>query len=145
MEDKRIEALNILLADYQVFYQKLRNYHWNITGKMFFGLHEQFEKMYDEVAENVDEIAERVRALEGRPLSTLSEQLEQARLSEDTGNPGDREMVQNVLADLENLIAFQRKLAAQASNEDDPATANLVEEFADGQEKTAWMLRSWLK
>ncbi len=29
-------ALNKLLADYSVHYQKLRNYHWNVKGSDFF-------------------------------------------------------------------------------------------------------------
>ena len=36
------DQLNTLLADYQVHYQKLRNYHWNVRGPMFFELHLKF-------------------------------------------------------------------------------------------------------
>ena len=32
MMKRSVENLNKLLSDYQVFYQKLRNYHWNVTG-----------------------------------------------------------------------------------------------------------------
>lgn len=28
------KELNQLLADYHVYYQKLRNFHWNIVGKI---------------------------------------------------------------------------------------------------------------
>ena len=38
-----VKALNLLLANYQVHYQKLRDFHWNVTGPDFFDLHEQFE------------------------------------------------------------------------------------------------------
>ena len=31
-----VNSLNLLLANYHVFYQKLRNYHWNVTGGGFF-------------------------------------------------------------------------------------------------------------
>ena len=34
--------LNQLLADYQVFYQNLRGFHWNIKGGEFFELHLKF-------------------------------------------------------------------------------------------------------
>jgi starvation-inducible DNA-binding protein len=36
------EHLNQLVADYQVLYQKLRSYHWNVTGRDFFTLHPVF-------------------------------------------------------------------------------------------------------
>ena len=54
------KELNVLLADYHLYYQKLRNFHWNIVGKHFFDLHEKFEEMYDDAKLKVDEIAERI-------------------------------------------------------------------------------------
>ena len=40
------ESLNELLANYEVHYQKLRNYHWNVTGGDFFDIHENLELQY---------------------------------------------------------------------------------------------------
>ena len=34
--------LNILLANYSIFYQNTRGYHWNIKGEKFFELHLKF-------------------------------------------------------------------------------------------------------
>ena len=33
---KLAEKLNVLLANYSVFYQNTRGYHWNIKGEKFF-------------------------------------------------------------------------------------------------------------
>jgi starvation-inducible DNA-binding protein len=33
---KLVVELNILLADYEIFYQNLRGFHWNIKGREFF-------------------------------------------------------------------------------------------------------------
>ena len=41
-----VVELNTLLADYHVYYQNLRNFHWNILGDNFFELHEKFEELY---------------------------------------------------------------------------------------------------
>ena len=46
------KELNILLADYHLYYQKLRNFHWNIVGKNFFELHVKFEEMYEALSTN---------------------------------------------------------------------------------------------
>lgn len=135
--------LNTLLADYQVFYQKLRNYHWNVSGPMFFKLHEKFEELYDDAAEKVDGLAERIAALGDRPLSTMKEQLDAARLEEDPSVPSAQDMVANLLGDLEKLNGSLRSVAEKASQAGDGATTNLVEGYADGQEKTAWMLRAF--
>ena len=66
---RTIEKLNKLLSDYQIHYQNLRGFHWNIKGKSFFTLHSVFEKYYDQAAERVDEIAERILMLGGTPLT----------------------------------------------------------------------------
>lgn len=33
--EKEIEQLQILLANYQLYYQNLRNFHWNVRGRAF--------------------------------------------------------------------------------------------------------------
>ena len=38
------DDLNLLLSNLNVFYRKLQNYHWNITGKDFFTAHEKLAK-----------------------------------------------------------------------------------------------------
>lgn len=46
---KLAEQLNVLLANYSVFYQNTRGYHWNIKGEKFFELHLKFEELYDDL------------------------------------------------------------------------------------------------
>ena len=38
-----IEKLNKLLADLNVFYRKLQNYHWYVKGSDFFIAHKKLE------------------------------------------------------------------------------------------------------
>ena len=139
-----VDDLNLLLADLQVHYQRLRNYHWNVTGPQFFELHMKFEELYNAAALHVDEVAERVLALEGRPLSTLGSQLAAARLKEDAEDlrPSAKEMVERIMADMRALGDQMRRTVAAAGDADDAATANLLEPMADEYEKTAWMLRA---
>ena len=47
--EKLVIELNVLLADYEVFYQNLRGLHWNIKGREFFELHEKFEELYKDI------------------------------------------------------------------------------------------------
>jgi starvation-inducible DNA-binding protein len=137
-----LAELNLLLADYQVFYQKLRTYHWTVTGPHFLALHAQFEAMYTDVALKADAVAERVLMLGGRPVTTLAEALRLARLKED-GEPRAAEaMIRHVLGDLESLAKVQRALSGKAGELGDQSTVNLLDGFVDEQEKTAWMLRA---
>jgi starvation-inducible DNA-binding protein len=138
-----IEAINQLQADYQVYYQKLRAFHWNVRGPMFFSLHVKFEELYTAFAVKVDDLAERALTLDGKPLPTLSAVLEKARLKEATSMPDAVGMVRALTDDLVQLNAWTRQVAAQAESAEDVGTVNLLEGFADAQEKDVWMLRSF--
>lgn len=43
--DMLAEKLNELLANYSIFYQNTRGFHWNIKGEKFFELHLKFEEL----------------------------------------------------------------------------------------------------
>ncbi|MSR63468.1 MAG: DNA starvation/stationary phase protection protein [Planctomycetes bacterium] len=135
--------LAMLLADYQVFYQKLRGFHWTVTGPLFFGLHAKFEELYLDAAEKVDALAERLVARGARPPLTLKDSLALARLTEDASRPSAEEMVRNVAGDIETLSNALRKAARTAGDAHDTASVNLLDGYADGQEKTLWMLRAF--
>jgi starvation-inducible DNA-binding protein len=138
-----IDQLNGLLADSTVFYQKLRNYHWFVTGPHFFALHAKFEELYDEWAEKIDEIAERILAMNGRPLPTLAEVLKHAELSEETGQPNAKQMVQNLHDDMQTLADRFTQVRDAADGAGDTTTVNLLDEYIDKMRKNLWMLRAW--
>lgn len=144
MSPPKTSALNRLLADHQVLYQKLRHYHWNVTGALFFGLHAKFEELYTATAVVVDDLAERILALGGQPLGTLGAQLQTATLAEDSTVPDARTMVANLIDDLETLNGGLRSASREHGEVDDAATINLLDAVADANEKTVWMLKAFL-
>jgi len=137
-----IDDLRVLQADHMVFYQKLRNFHWNVSGDLFYELHKKFNELYDAAATDVDDLAERVRQMGGEPLRTMQDALSAARLQEDPEAPEDMEMASRVLADLEFLGKSMQDVVARLQN--DAATRNLLEEKIQAGEKAAWMLRQFL-
>src|SRR5690606_34423085 len=75
-----INDLNVLLANYQVYYQNLRGVHWNIRGKRFFNLHVKFEELYNDAQLKIDMIAERVLTIGGTPLHTFEDYVKNNKL-----------------------------------------------------------------
>lgn len=138
------EKLNLLLADYSVLYQKLRGFHWNVRGPMFFTLHAKFEELYTSAAMRVDEVAERIAALGGRPLSTLEEYLEVSRIKEDADSPNAEAMVAGIRDDYLALNEALRAVAATAAEAGDSATEGYAIEVVTEQEQTIWMLNAHL-
>lgn len=140
---KTVSELNTLLADYQLYYQKLRNYHWNIRGKNFFDLHIKFEEMYDDAMVKIDEIAERILTLRLSPVSNLSDYLKRSNLEESDSNISDADMVKNLLNDHGKIIQQMRRVIDVADKNDDEGTIDLVGAYIRELEKTSWMLDAW--
>lgn len=138
-----ISGLNALLADAAVFRYKVQNYHWNVRGRQFFDLHEQFEEMYNAWTTHLDDIAERVRAKEASPLPTLARCLEHTRIAEEEGTPDAKRMVENLVADLLAIHKEVREVIDDAETASDRTTVNLLDDIGDEIQKKVWMLRAW--
>ncbi len=143
-DQKTIDALNLVLADAIVFYQKLHQYHWVVKGRSFFKLHEKFEELYDHWAEVMDDVAERVLTIGGKPVPTLAKALSLASIKEDDTEPDADAMVKTILADMQAQASNMKKVIDAAEAADDRGSANMMDEFRDQIEKTCWMLRAYL-
>lgn len=145
-ERKRLsDSLNALLANYEVHYQKLRNYHWNVTGGDFFDIHENLELQYTQSQTNIDLIAERVRVFHERPLSTFAEYLKASSLKEDPTVPSSEHMVKNLLADYVTLVDHMYGTVELAMELSDAGTERMVKGFIEQIEKHHWMLGAFNK
>jgi starvation-inducible DNA-binding protein len=138
------EKLNELLASFQVYYQNLRGFHWNVKGKMFFTLHNKFEELYDDAAEKVDEVAERILTLGGTPLHTFEDYLKTSKIAVVKDENDGMKLVEATLENLSTLIKIERELLEVAEKADDEGTNALASDFISEQEKTVWMLNSLL-
>lgn len=135
-----INALQKLLADFQVHYTNLRGLHWNVKGHGFFTLHEKFESMYNDTADKVDEIAERILMLGGVPENRFSEYLKQSDVKEVGEVSCGHDAIGIVLDTYKLLIDKERKLIDLANDANDVVTADMFTGYLKEQEKMVWML-----
>lgn len=140
---KTIEKLNLLLSGYQVYYQNLRNFHWNVKGENFFDLHAQFEALYTDARVKIDDIAERILTLNHRPISTLSEYLHTSTVEEAKHLMDDHDMVLTILENHKELIECMRAVISAAEQAKDEGTIDLIGGFLSELEKKSWMLDAW--
>ncbi len=140
---KTVKNLNHLLANYHIYYQNLRNFHWNVQGENFFDLHDKFENLYNDARLKIDEIAERILTLRHKPMSTLSDYLTYARIKEVKETLPDREMVLTLLENHKVLIEDFRKVLASAAESGDEGTVDMIGSFLENIEKSSWMLDAW--
>src|SRR6478609_8440519 len=101
---KLTDSLNILLANYQLFYINARGFHWNITGDKFFELHAKFEELYNDLLLKVDEVAERILTLGNTPLHTFSDYVDTATITEAKNISVDKDAMQNIVDSFRTLI-----------------------------------------
>ncbi len=138
-----VEKLNILLADYHLYYQKLRNFHWNILGKSFFYLHDKFEELYEDAKTKIDEIAERILTLRAQPVSNLTDYLKMSNLKESKSDLSDTEMVKTLLQDHGTMLKQMGDVIEKAEEGEDEGTVDLIGAYIREMEKVSWMLDAW--
>ncbi len=141
------ELMKEVLADQFVLYVKARNYHWIVTGPQFYGLHTVFEKIYDELAEDIDRVAERIRVLGMTIPGTMKEFWELSTLEEKPGNyPESLTMVQEIANDFETIIAKLNSAAHKMQSAyNDEVSAGIFYGLMEKYQKTAWMMKSFLE
>lgn len=139
------KELNQLLADYHLYYQKLRGFHWNVVGKNFFELHNKFEEMYKDAKVKIDEIAERVLTLQHQPINKYSEYLEMSSIQEGVVFKTDSDMIFSLLEDHKVLLQQMTNVIDKAQEIKDEGTIDLIGSYVRELEKVSWMFTAWTK
>mgnify|MGYP003624194566 CR=1 FL=1 len=139
-----VDELNILLANFQVYYQSLRGLHWNIKGNNFFELHVKFEELYNDSQLKIDMIAERILTLQGKPLHTFSDYVSLAKVPVAKDVSNDINAVEVVVNSLSELLSIERVILNNSGDANDEGTNAMMSDFIAEQEKTIWMMNAWL-
>ncbi|KAB2859355.1 MAG: DNA starvation/stationary phase protection protein [Flavobacteriales bacterium] len=138
------DKLNDLLANYSIFYQNTRGYHWNIKGQKFFELHLKFEELYNDLVLKIDEVAERILTLGYAPNHNYSDYRKASKIQEKTEVSDGIKAVEDILASFKVVIAMQREILALANEADDEGTNALMSDYIRAQEKLVWMYSAFL-
>lgn len=144
--EEMLEDLNVLLADLNVFYRKLQNYHWNIKGHDFFTVHVKLEEYYDEINKQIDEVAEHILILGGEPLGTLKDYLEKTNIKEAENKKVDSKLIYNeILKEYTNLLGSVVQLKNEADKINEYGTSSMLDEYILDYGKKIWMLKQTIE
>lgn len=136
-----IVELNKLVADAYSLYVKTKNFHWHMSGPHFRDYHIMLDEQADQIFAAIDPLAERVRKLGGKTLRSISHIAELSRIKDD-----DREfvppleMLQELVADNKSVAANLRAAHKVCDDNDDVASASLLEIYIDETERRTWFL-----
>ncbi|MCG9879059.1 MAG: DNA starvation/stationary phase protection protein [Bacteroidia bacterium] len=142
--DELAENLTVLLANYSIFYQNTRGYHWNIKGEKFFELHLKFEELYNDLLLKIDEIAERILTLGHTPQHNYSQYVKLASIKESKQVSDGIEAVKDILHCFQIILPLQRNLLNLSSDAGDEGTNALMSDYIRAQEKLVWMYSSFM-
>ncbi|MBJ6119408.1 DNA starvation/stationary phase protection protein [Pontibacter sp. BT310] len=138
------DKLNELLANYHLYYQNLRGFHWNIKGVNFFQLHAKFEELYNTALTRIDAIAERILTVGQQPLHTFSDYLRVSTIKEAANLSSDKDTINTTHQNLTAILNLEREIMSLAAETGDEGTISLLSEDINENEKTLWMLNAFL-
>ncbi len=144
MKEELLLTLNKQLANWNVLYVKLHNFHWNVSGNQFFTLHAKFEELFNEADIHIDTIAERVLSLRGLPVATMKSYLELTSLVEAHGSESSSEMVESTIRDCESILSELKLGMSLAEQQGDTTTGDMFQAINASLEKHLWMLTAYL-
>jgi len=133
-----------LLADTYSLYHKTHGYHWNVRGPNFAALHTLMEGQYQEIWAATDTIAERIRAVGELAPQGYAAFANLTGIKDGDPEKSWDEMIAELKADNETVIATARAAFPAAEQAGDQATADLLTQRLLAHEKHAWMLRATL-
>jgi starvation-inducible DNA-binding protein len=140
------DNLKTLLATEYAYAVKAQFFHWNVEGPDFAQLHGFFAMLYDDVNDNaIDQTAEYIRTLDDYTPGSFERFLELSRISGQTKVPRARLMLEELLANNEQMIELLNETFAVAEQENQQGIANFIAERIDAHGKWGWQIRSFLK
>lgn len=140
---KITDSIKLLQADTLVMFTKLHNYHWNIKGIHFFELHTKTEEFYNLFSTMYDDLAERLLQLGEKPIVTLKNSLEVARITEDENTQITAQyLMSNLAKDFEFFFNEFKNLSDISDS--DPTTQAYAQDQMAFFEKELWMIKASL-
>lgn len=135
------KQLNNLLADLVVEYHKLQNFHWYVKGKDFFTVHAKLEELYDGINGAIDEVAENILMIEGSPLASLNEFMQNASIKEaKMEHIKSKDVFKEILADFSYLLNSVKAIKKQADENEVYIISALMDDYIKEFTKSIWMI-----
>lgn len=117
--------------------------HWNVKGPNFIGLHELFDKIYEDMDGHVDDIAERIAIIGGTALGTVRATADNTSLNE---YPHDifsgKAHVEALSTALAEFGAKVRESIDKADEAGDKDTADLFTGISRAIDKWTWFVEA---
>ncbi|WP_424952770.1 Dps family protein [Deinococcus sp.] len=142
---KSVAALQNTLTELQALQLQTKQAHWNVSGTLWYTLHELLQDHYEGVSKYADMVAERMLGVgassDGRAITIVAA----SRLPEFPGGfVDDAQVIQ--------FFTYQYETVGQRIHQRigdvekvDPSSANMLQEVETNIEKYQWQMRAFLQ
>lgn len=140
-----VAALQRTLTELQQLQLQTKQAHWNVSGTLFWSLHNELQEHYEGVAKYADEVAERLLQIGSSSDGRANTIVRNSRIPEFPGGFVDDAQViawfTRYYHDASQVVGEGIK----ATNDGDPTTSNLLQEVQHALDKYQWQMRAFVQ
>ncbi len=140
-----IEALQQALTELQQLQLQTKQAHWNVSGTLFYPLHELLQEHYEGVAKYADDVAERLQSVGVSSDGRANTIIRTSRIPEFPGGFVDDGKVIQWFAQYYRVTSDELGQGIKATNDTDPTTGNLLQEVQHAIDKYQWQMRAMIQ
>lgn len=142
IRDTSNEALQATLYELVALKHDTHQAHWNVTGPLFYSLHDLLGEVYQGLEPYIDQVAERKRALGVAADARNGAVAQNAEVGPiEAGLLTDKQVLVQLLE--EYAVVAERIEGRIEATSDDPITQDLLIDVGRTVEKDLWMIRAF--
>jgi starvation-inducible DNA-binding protein len=139
------QALQQTLTELQQLQLQTKQAHWNVSGTLFYPLHELLQDHYEGVAKYADEVAERLQGIGVSSDGRANTIVRTSRIPEYPGGFVDDAQVIQWFAQYYRVTSDEIAAGIKATEDKDPTTSNLLQEVQHAIDKYQWQMRAMIQ
>ncbi len=140
-----IKALQTTLTELQQLALQTKQAHWNVSGTLFYPLHELLQEHYTGISKYSDECAERLLAIGVSSDGRAANIVRNSQIPEYPGGFTDDAAVIKWFTVTYLTADRVTQAGIQATQKTDPTTSNLLQEIDNALSKYQWQMRAHLQ
>lgn len=140
-----IQALQQTLTELQQLQLQTKQAHWNVSGTLFYPMHELLQDHYEGVSKYADEVAERLLAIGASADGRANTIVRTSRIPEYAGGFTDDAQAIGWFARYYKVTSDEIGQGIKATEDKDPTTSNLLQEVQHAIDKYQWQMRAMIQ
>ena len=140
-----VGALQRTLTELQQLSLQIKEAHWNVSGTLFYTLHELLQEHYEGVDKDKDMVAERLLAIGSSADGRATTIVKTSSLPEIPGGYIDDAQVIAWFTNAYKQVAEEVRAGIKDTEKPDPTTSNLLQTVDDNIDKYQWQMRAFVQ